>query len=174
MNFLIGKTAIGWIALVWTDLGLKKIQLPSTSKETTLLTLKQFLDEDLLEVKKNMAPQFIINFFEELHEYLRGELTQFSKVARDESAHSEFQKSIYKSLQSTGYGKTLSYEEMAVRIGKPKAARAVGLALGKNSFPILVPCHRVISKSKKIGGFTAPLGLSTKMKLLEIEGLTKI
>ena len=67
-------------------------------------------------------------------------------------------------------GQTLTYGEVAARLGEPHAARAVGQALGTNPFPIIVPCHRVLAAGGKSGGFSAPGGARTKLRLLEIEG----
>ena len=67
-------------------------------------------------------------------------------------------------------GATLTYGELAMRIGEPQAARAVGQALGANPFPIIVPCHRVLAAGGKSGGFSADGGVRTKLRLLQIEG----
>jgi methylated-DNA-[protein]-cysteine S-methyltransferase len=67
-------------------------------------------------------------------------------------------------------GRTLTYLEVAQRLDEPGAARAVGRALGRNPFPILVPCHRVLAAGRRAGGFSAPGGVVTKYRLLEIEG----
>jgi O-6-methylguanine DNA methyltransferase len=68
-------------------------------------------------------------------------------------------------------GNTLSYGEVAARLGKSGAARAVGQAMGRNPFPIIVPCHRILAANGKLGGFTANGGTDTKQKMLEIEGV---
>jgi methylated-DNA-[protein]-cysteine S-methyltransferase len=66
---------------------------------------------------------------------------------------------------------TLSYGELAARVGSPGAARAVGQALRKNPFAIVVPCHRVLAANGKVGGFSAEGGIGTKLRMLEIEGI---
>ncbi len=66
-------------------------------------------------------------------------------------------------------GETLTYGEVAARIGEPGAARAVGTALGQNPFPIVVPCHRVLAANGRTGGFSARGGVATKMRMLSIE-----
>jgi methylated-DNA-[protein]-cysteine S-methyltransferase len=70
-------------------------------------------------------------------------------------------------------GRTLSYGEVAQALGDATLARAVGQALGRNPFPIIVPCHRVLAAGGKAGGFSAPGGVKTKARLLEIEGAFK-
>lgn len=85
----------------------------------------------------------------------------------DQSAGTEFQRSVWRQMQKISLGKTKSYGEIAEVIGKPKAVRAVGGACGANPIPVLVPCHRVLAANKKIGGFSS--GLDWKRKLLECE-----
>jgi methylated-DNA-[protein]-cysteine S-methyltransferase len=81
----------------------------------------------------------------------------------------DFQKSVWREMQKISLGKTKSYGEIALIIGKPKAVRALGNACGKNPIPVLVPCHRVLAANKKLGGFSG--GLDWKRKLLANEGL---
>ena len=69
-------------------------------------------------------------------------------------------------------GTTMSYGEIAREIGEPAAAREVGQALGRNPFPIIVPCHRVLAAGGRTGGFSAKGGVATKFKMLAIEGAT--
>ncbi|MGH7953707.1 MAG: methylated-DNA--[protein]-cysteine S-methyltransferase, partial [Limisphaerales bacterium] len=87
----------------------------------------------------------------------------------DQSAGTEFQKSVWREMRKIARGKTKSYGEIAERIGKPKAVRAVGGACGANPIPVLVPCHRVLAANKKLGGFSG--GLDWKRRLLACEGI---
>lgn len=84
-------------------------------------------------------------------------------------AGTEFQRAVWSELQRIAYGSTISYAELARRIGKPKAVRAVGAANGQNPIPIVVPCHRVIGADGSLTGFGG--GLACKRTLLELEGL---
>jgi O-6-methylguanine DNA methyltransferase len=87
----------------------------------------------------------------------------------DLNGATDFQKSVWRELRNISSGKTRSYGEIAERIGKPKAVRAVGGACGANPIPVLIPCHRVLAANKKLGGFSG--GLDWKRKLLAREGL---
>ena len=87
----------------------------------------------------------------------------------DWAGKTEFQKSVWRELLKIPAGKTKSYGEIAVAIGKPKAVRAVGSACGANPIPVLVPCHRILAANKKIGGFSG--GLEWKRDLLAREGI---
>ncbi len=82
----------------------------------------------------------------------------------------EFHRRVYEAARAIPPGNTLSYGDIAKRAGVPGAARAVGQALGRNPFPIVVPCHRVLAAGGKIGGFSAQGGVETKRRMLEIEG----
>jgi len=87
----------------------------------------------------------------------------------DWAAKTEFQKSVWRVMLAIPPGRTLSYGEVAVKIGRPKAVRAVGGACGANPIPVLVPCHRILAASRKIGGFSG--GLDWKHRLLTCEGV---
>jgi len=108
----------------------------------------------------------------EVEEYLSGKRREFSEEVvgwvRGEMEGAEFARVVWGEMLQIPYGEVRSYWEIAAAIGKPGAARAVGLACGKNKFPVVVPCHRVVASGGKLGGFS--LGLAMKKKLLEIEG----
>jgi methylated-DNA-[protein]-cysteine S-methyltransferase len=93
-----------------------------------------------------------------------------SPCSRASSATSNTLKSIYEVARAIPPGKRLSYGEVAERLGDRNLARDVAQALGQNPVPIIVPCHRVMAAGRKTGGFSAPGGVQTKLKLLSIEG----
>ena len=103
----------------------------------------------------------------QLTEYFNGKRQQFSLDL--DPIGTEFQKQVWAELRKIPFGETISYAELAVRIGNPKASRAVGAANGKNPISIVIPCHRVIGSSGKLTGFAG--GLETKSKLLHLEGI---
>jgi methylated-DNA-[protein]-cysteine S-methyltransferase len=82
----------------------------------------------------------------------------------------EFHQRVYEVARTIPPGNTLSYGDIAARLGSPRAARAVGQALGRNPFAIVVPCHRVLGAGGKIGGFSAQGGIDTKRRMLALEG----
>ena len=102
---------------------------------------------------------------DELIRYFEGELKKFS--IKCQVTGTVFQNKVLNELKKIPYGQTMSYSDIADRIGHPKAYRAVGSANGKNRLPIIFPCHRVISNNGELGGFSG--GLSIKSKLLELE-----
>jgi len=103
----------------------------------------------------------------QLHAYLDGSLKEFSLPLAPEGT--DFMQRIWKALGKIPYGETVSYKDLAIAAGSPKAARAAGMANNRNPLPIFIPCHRVIGANGKLVGYRG--GLAVKQKLLEIEGL---
>ena len=103
----------------------------------------------------------------ELKEYFDGKRKNFTVPLKPEGT--EFQKSVWRALQTIPYGKTCCYKDIAKAIGCPKGCRAVGLSNGKNPIPIIIPCHRVINSNGDLGGYSA--GLYIKAKLMNIENI---
>ena len=115
--------------------------------------------DDVPPVLKETASQ--------LDEYFAGERTDFD--VRMELDGTDFQRQVWSELTRIPYGETISYGEVARRVGRPSAPRAVGQANGRNPIPVIVPCHRVVA-SDGIGGYGG--GLNVKRKLLAVEGVT--
>lgn len=113
--------------------------------------------------KEDRAP--FAEVIRQLQAYFRSELKEFDVPLAMEGT--EFQLRVWNALRGIPYGETISYLQLAERIGNPKAVRAVGLANGSNPIPIIVPCHRVIGSDGGLTGFGG--GISTKKKLLELE-----
>ena len=105
----------------------------------------------------------------QLDQYFLGKLSRFSIPL--EVTGTEFQKAVWKDIAKLPFGKTVSYGEIASKLGKPRASRAVGAAVGANPTPLLVGCHRVLGSTGKITGFTGSQGLKTKAWLLNHEGI---
>ncbi|MDP1753050.1 MAG: methylated-DNA--[protein]-cysteine S-methyltransferase, partial [Reyranella sp.] len=102
-----------------------------------------------------------------MHAYFKGDIAAIDKLPV-ETAGTPFQTSIWRALRKIGKGRTISYAELARRIGKPRAIRAAGLANGQNPISIVVPCHRVIGSDGSLTGYGG--GLPRKQWLLEHEG----
>src|SRR3954469_3439255 len=100
---------------------------------------------------------------------LAGERRDLRDVALDDRDVDDFARRVYAATRETGRGAPPTYGEIARAIGDPGAARAVGAALGANPFPIVVPCHRVLAAGGALHGFSAPGGIATKRRMLEIE-----
>ncbi len=116
------------------------------------------------EGHKSKTP-LLAEAFLQLHDYLNGKRKQFSLPLCIEGT--PFEQQVYHALIAIPYGKTVSYEDVAISVGRPRACRAVGMANHRNPLPIVVPCHRVVQKNGGLGGF-AP-GLRYKKALLDLE-----
>jgi methylated-DNA-[protein]-cysteine S-methyltransferase len=101
---------------------------------------------------------------------LAGEKRDLGDIAIDDARQSDFNKRVYAIARTIPPGKTMTYGEIAERLGDKTLARAVGQAMGENPTPIVMPCHRVLAAGGKTGGFSAPGGVVTKLQLLTIEG----
>ncbi len=101
---------------------------------------------------------------------LRGERRDLRHVMLDLQRASDFERRVYTAARDIPPGKTLSYGDLAERLGERALAREVAQALADNPCPLIVPCHRVMAAGGKTGGFSAPGGVATKLRLLSIEG----
>lgn len=121
------------------------------------------------EIDENSEENELFNIFkDQLLEYFEGKRKTFDKLDLLDPKGTDFQKSVWRSLLKIPYGETSSYKEIAKNIGNPRATQAVGTAIGKNPFLIIIPCHRVIKADGSLGGFA--YGREIKRKLLKIEG----
>lgn len=106
------------------------------------------------------------NYWSQIHEYLLGKRQEFT--LKLDISGTKFQESVWEQLKKIPYGQTSNYTKVAQAIGNPKAVRAVGSAVGRNPVLIVVPCHRVITKSRQLGNYRG--GLAMKRELLTLEG----
>jgi methylated-DNA-[protein]-cysteine S-methyltransferase len=113
------------------------------------------------------ASKVLTQATKEIAAYFEGKLERFTVPLN--ATGTEFQKSVWKEIAKLGFGRTLSYGEIAAKIGNPAASRAVGAAVGSNPIPLLVGCHRVLGSTGKITGFTGAKGIKTKAWLLDHE-----
>ena len=164
-GFALFKTAIGTCGIAWGDRGVLAVQLPERSEAATRARLARQCG-DAHEVQASPDVQRAIDAIVSL---LDGCSTDLSFIEIDLDGVPEFHRRVYDVARTIPPGATLSYGEIAARLGDPGAARAVGQALGRNPIPIIVPCHRVLAAGGKMGGFSAPGGTATKLNLLAIE-----
>jgi len=127
------------------------------------LTKLEFYKHKINE-KENQSCELLVNACKELDAYFLGKLKEFQTPLNINGTN--FECKVYKALLEIPYGKTLSYKELAIKIGHLKAYRAVGNANSKNNIPIFIPCHRVL-RENGIGGYTG--GLEIKQFLLRLE-----
>jgi methylated-DNA-[protein]-cysteine S-methyltransferase len=108
-----------------------------------------------------------------VQDYLAGARADFSAVAVDLAGVDEFRRTVYAALRGVGFGRTVTYGELARQAGTAdwEGARDVGDAMARNPLPVVIPCHRVLAANGKLGGFSAHGGTTTKLKLLALEGV---
>ena len=117
-----------------------------------------------------MPPAPVAEAIERIVTHLEGGSPDLDSIALDLADVQEFDRRVYDIARAIPRGATRTYGEVAAELGDPGAARAVGQALGRNPFPIIVPCHRVLAAAGRPGGFSAHGGVATKLRLLAIEG----
>lgn len=164
-GFTLFETAIGPCGIAWGEAGIVGVQLPERSDEAARARFVRRLP-DVVEAAPPAAIRAVIDAIVRL---IRGEAVDLSGSPLDMAGLPDFNRRVYDVALAIQPGETLTYGEVARRIGEPGAAQAVGQALGKNPFPIIVPCHRVLAANGRTGGFSANGGVDTKLKLLSIE-----
>jgi methylated-DNA-[protein]-cysteine S-methyltransferase len=162
VKYVIFKTRWGYFGLLGTENTLWRTQLPTTGKKTAKTRLLKNLptahhDKNLF---KPLQKQIIA--------YFKGSYVNFSEdIPLEIHNLSPFAQQVLKTCRDIKLGQKISYSQLAEKIGKPSAARAVGSCLAKNPVPLIIPCHRVIRSDGSLGGFSAPGGgISLKKKLL--------
>jgi methylated-DNA-[protein]-cysteine S-methyltransferase len=160
------ETALGYCGVAWNDRGIMALQLP----EATVSATRARLAWRCPGAVEATPPATVKAAIDSITGLLRGEARDLSGISLDMTALPEFDRRVYEIARTIAPGETLSYGDVAGRLGEPDAARDVGQALGRNPFPIIVPCHRVVATGGKLGGFSARGGTATKRRLLGIEG----
>ena len=165
-SFALFDTAIGRCGIVWCPRGVVAVQLPeATERKTRARMLRRFP-----HAREAPPPPEVKRALDGMAALLRGEASDLSAIVLDMEAVPPFHRRVYEIARTIAPGATLTYGQIAARLGAPGEARAVGQALGQNPFAIVVPWHRVLASGGKIGGFSANGGIATKRRLLAIEG----
>ncbi|WP_228430515.1 methylated-DNA--[protein]-cysteine S-methyltransferase [Baekduia soli] len=158
-------TAIGACGIAWGPQGVTAVALPAAAPAATRAWLRRRSPEAV----PGPAPEAVRAAIDAIRALLDGEPRDLREVVLDVGGLSPFDRDVYAAARDIVPGQTCTYGEIAARLGDPGAARAVGGALGRNPFPIVVPCHRVVAAGGRAGGFSAPGGRATKLAMLDIE-----
>lgn len=164
--FTLFPTSIGTCGIAWSARGIVAVQLPESDPQSTRARLQRTQPQS----RPGRAPPVIQRVIDDITALLAGERRDLGAALLDMTGTSDFQHRVYAATRTIAPGQTLSYAQVASLCGDAKAARAVGRALGCNPFPIIVPCHRVLAAGGKSGGFSAYGGVTTKLRLLQLEG----
>ena len=164
-GFMLFDTQIGPSGIAWGDRGVIAVQLPEGDEAKTRARLLRRCPH----AREAAPPGAVEDAIEGIISLLRGERHDLSAIALDMDGLPSFDRRVYEVARTIAPGATLSYGEVSARLGARDLAREVGQALGRNPFPIIVPCHRVLAAGGKAGGFSANGGITTKLRLLTIE-----
>jgi methylated-DNA-[protein]-cysteine S-methyltransferase len=147
-------TAIGRCAIGWTERGVATVRWPGSRRAPGSAT----------------PPPEVERAIEGIQALMRGQPADLTAVPLDLGKAQPFDRRVYEAARSIQPGSTRTYGELAAEVGEPGEARAVGAAMARNPVPLVIPCHRVVAADGRLGGFSAPGGVATKRRLLEIEG----
>jgi methylated-DNA-[protein]-cysteine S-methyltransferase len=166
LGFALFDTPIDCCGIVWNGRGIAGVQLPETDRRAVRnRILRRFPG-----ACEAVPPADVQRAVDGIAALLNGEPRDLDYAKIDTAALPDFHRRVYEVARTIPAGATLSYGEIAERLGDRLLAREVGEALGQNPFPIIVPCHRVLAAGGKMGGFSARGGVRTKLRLLSIEG----
>ncbi|NUP05070.1 MAG: methylated-DNA--[protein]-cysteine S-methyltransferase [Polyangiaceae bacterium] len=168
------ETPIGTCGLAFSDEGIVAAVLPSQTLAATVRCLANIVRARKLftrdPVETSELPASVAGAVDLLKRMLAGEAVDLRPIVLDTRKLTPFRARIYEAARSIPFGERVTYGDLASRAGSPKAARAVGRAMATNPWPLIVPCHRVVSSEGALHGFSAPGGVRTKAALLAIEG----
>lgn len=168
MHYFIFETAAGFCGIGWSEVGITRFQLPTRSAEaTTRILLRRAPGAEA----GTPTPE-VVEAVAAVRRYFQGDKTDFCGFALDVAEQSPFFQRIYAAARQVEWGRTTTYGALAKELGAgPEAARDVGEAMAKNPVALFIPCHRVLAAGGKVGGFSAPGGSATKIRMLELEGV---
>ena len=179
-SITVFETALGFVAIAWSESGLTRLALPERSRETAERRAAKWAvapaeranpHPEVRAERASKEPPFVLAAIDLIRRYAEGETIDFSALPLDLDGVDPFRRAIYAAALKLGQGEVVTYGELAERAGFPKMARETGAALGRNPLPLVVPCHRIVAAGGRIGGFSAPGGSATKERLLAHEGV---
>jgi methylated-DNA-[protein]-cysteine S-methyltransferase len=165
-QYALFDTALGTAAVAWSDRGIVRTFLPEPSAQAARARVARRLPD----ASEGAPPEHVRRLIDDIVRLLGGDHVSFEWVSIDDDAVSELDRRVYSATRTILPGSTRTYGDVARLLGDVTLARRVGEALGRNPFPIVVPCHRVLAAGGRTGGFSARGGTETKMQLLRIEG----
>lgn len=158
---------LGPCGIAWGPHGLRAVALP----EATVGHMVARLRARAPDAVPMPPPPWVLHLARRLCRHLAGEAVDYADVTLDLSGVPAFHRAVYTVARGIPSGVTVSYGALAARLGRPGAARAVGQAMARNPWLLVVPCHRVLAADGGVGGFSAHGGVATKVRLLALEGV---
>jgi methylated-DNA-[protein]-cysteine S-methyltransferase len=167
-HYFVFETAGGFCGIAWNDVGITRFQLPTRSAEAT----ERILLRRLPGAAAGAPTPAVAEAVAAVKRYFDGQETDFSGFVVDLGAQDAFFQQVYAAARQVGWGRTTTYGTLAKELGAgPEAARDVGQAMATNPVALFIPCHRVLAAGGKVGGFSAPGGSATKLRMLALEGV---
>lgn len=161
MHYRIIDTALGQMAIGWTDIGLSRLMLPGESATE----MRQRMESKGRTGQPAGQPELVAR----IEAYTEGAEDNFADLPVDLDGVPDTNRRIYEHIRQLAWGETTTYGAIARWLGDVALSRAVGAAMGANPIPLVIPCHRVLAADGKTGGFSSPNGVRTKMQMLALE-----
>ncbi|MEX0761461.1 MAG: methylated-DNA--[protein]-cysteine S-methyltransferase [Dehalococcoidia bacterium] len=158
------ETALGWIAIVGSDSGVRRMSLPEPTPDAAI----DYIRRDMEGMEP--APELFAVMRSTIQRYCAGEPVDLSSIPINVTGRSPFFVRAWEACRSIPAGETRTYKWLAKMAGSPGAARGAGQAMARNPFPLIVPCHRVVGTDGSLHGFGGGVGLPMKSRLLQMEG----
>ena len=167
-KLVILDTSFGFLGLIFKGSKVLHLSLGHKNHQELkrALSLRGNLQAEILPREESE------DLVDRLRRYTEGEVEEFRDVDLDLGNVTPFTSRVLRACQKIPYGKTVSYAMLAERAGSPRGARSAGTVMANNRFPLLVPCHRVVTAGRRLGGFSAPGGVTLKRQLLSLEAST--
>ena len=165
-SYALFETPIGTCGIAWGERGIVAVQLPEPTAAATRVRLLR----GRANAREEPPPPGIQRGIDEIVALLKGGENDLHDITLDMRGVPDFNRRVYEVARAIAVGETSTYGTIAKALGDPSVARAVGQALGRNPFPIIIPCHRVLAANGKLGGFSGGSGSATKLRMLAIEG----
>ena len=165
METMVFDTALGVFGIGWTDAGVARLQLPGMDRAALLQRINRG------GAQAGEPTRMVESVINRIEDYAEGGSADFSDVALDLAGVPEFNRRAYDLLLTIGWGQTTTYGALARQLGDVTLSRAVGSAMGANPIPLIIPCHRVLASNGRPGGFSAPGGAESKLRMLALEGV---
>lgn len=166
METAIFNTSLGLFGIGWTERGLARLLLPGQDEAAMLEHLQA------KGGRQGEPSRAIAALMDRIEDYAEGERVDFSATVLDLAGIPDFHRRAYTLLLEIGWGETVTYGDLARNLGDVGLSRAVGQAMGANPIPLVIPCHRVLASDGKPGGFSAPGGAVSKLRMLALEGVS--
>jgi methylated-DNA-[protein]-cysteine S-methyltransferase len=167
-HYLVFETASGVCGIAWNDVGITRFRLPAKTADETERSLLRRLPD----AARGTPTPPVAHAVAAAKRYFAGEKVEFSDIPVDLGEQDAFFSRVYDAVRRIGWGETTTYGAVAKELGaEPQVARDVGQAMAQNPVPLIIPCHRVLAAGGKVGGFSAPGGSASKIRMLELEGV---